>query len=80
LADGYPDYSLGCPDGCNFPTIQTNFIGPGLSAVARLATTASPTLLNEFVASYTTDHITLTNTGPGGGGSAIEHDHDRNLP
>ena len=60
-----PTTLWGCPDGCNFPTIQTNFIGPGLSAVARLATTASPTLLNEFVASYTTDHITLTNTGPG---------------
>ena len=54
-----------CPDGCSFPTVQTSFVGPGLSAVARLATTASPTLLNEFVFSYTTDHITLTNTGPG---------------
>ena len=47
----------------DFPTVQTNFVGPALSLVARLTTTASPTLLNEFVFSYTTDHITLTSTG-----------------
>jgi carboxypeptidase family protein len=46
-----------------FPTIQTAFGGPGLSMVARLTATASPTLLNEFVASYTTDHITLSPIG-----------------
>jgi len=45
--------------GTSFPTVQTNFQGPGVSMVARLTVTASPTLLNEFVASYTTDHITL---------------------
>jgi Carboxypeptidase regulatory-like domain len=55
----------GCPDGCNFPTIQTNFVGPGTSSVVRLTSTFTPTLLNEFVASYTADHITLANTGPG---------------
>ena len=44
--------------GVTFPTVQTNFQGPGVSMVARLTATASPTLLNEFVASYTTDHIT----------------------
>ena len=54
-----------CPDGCSFPTIQTNFVGPGTSTVARLTATASPTLLNEFVFSYTADHIFLKNTGPG---------------
>jgi Carboxypeptidase regulatory-like domain len=54
-----------CPDGCSFPTIQTNFVGPGTSTVARLTSTITPTLLNEFVASYTADHITLSNTGPG---------------
>ncbi len=47
----------------DFPTIGTNFDGPGVSLVARLNTTASPTLLNEFVVSYTTDHIILFNTG-----------------
>jgi hypothetical protein len=57
-----------CPDGsdgCSFPTIQTNFVGPGTSTVVRLTSTLTPTLLNEFVASYTADHITLSNTGPG---------------
>jgi len=60
-----PTTLWGCPDGCSFPTIQTSFVGPGTSAVARLTATVSPTLLNEFVFSYTADHIFLTNTGPG---------------
>jgi len=47
----------------SFPTIQTAFKGPGVSMVARLSSTFSPTLLNEFVASYTTDHINLNNLG-----------------
>ncbi len=47
----------------DFPTIQTHFTGPGVSMVARLTATLSPTMLNEFVASYTTDHITLVNQG-----------------
>jgi hypothetical protein len=50
-------------DGASFPTIQTQFKGPGVSMVARLSSTLSPTLLNEFVASYTTDHIVLNNVG-----------------
>jgi hypothetical protein len=50
--------------GTSFPTVQTNFVGPGVSMVARLTATASPTLLNEFVASYTTDHIKLNLVGP----------------
>ncbi len=48
----------------NFQTIHTNIDSPGVSVVARLTSTFSPTLLNEFVASYTTDHIHLTNIGP----------------
>ncbi|HXW57179.1 MAG TPA: carboxypeptidase regulatory-like domain-containing protein [Candidatus Cybelea sp.] len=48
----------------SLPTIQTKFIGPGTSAVARLTATASPTLMNEFVMSYTADHIFLTDQGP----------------
>src|SRR5436305_289709 len=47
----------------SFPTIQTAFKGPGVSLVARLTSTFSPTLLNEFVFSYTTDHIILNDTG-----------------
>jgi hypothetical protein len=44
----------------NFQDIQTNFVGPGSSFVARLNANITPTLLNEFVASYTADHIFLT--------------------
>jgi len=47
----------------SFPTIGTDFGGPGVSVVARLTNTFSPTLLNEFVFSYTTDHIILHTTG-----------------
>src|SRR3989441_76472 len=47
----------------SFPTIQTAFKGPGVSLVTRLNATFSPTLLNEFVFSYTTDHIILNNVG-----------------
>ncbi len=48
----------------NIPLVQTGFVGPGVDMVAHLATTVSPTLLNEFVADYTADHIGLTDTGP----------------
>jgi hypothetical protein len=50
--------------GTSFPTVQTNFNNPGVSMVARLTANVSPTLLNEFVASYTTDHISTNLTGP----------------
>jgi carboxypeptidase family protein len=49
--------------GTSFPTIETNFKGPGVSLVTRLTATVSPTLLNEFVFSYTTDHIILKPVG-----------------
>jgi hypothetical protein len=51
-------------DTSSFPTVQTFFTGPGVSLVARLTSTISPTLLNEFVASYTTDHISFKSMGP----------------
>ena len=44
----------------NFQNIQTNFVGPGTSFVARLTANITPTVVNEFVASYTADHIFLT--------------------
>ncbi len=50
-------------DTASFPTVQTFFNGPGISMVARLTSTISPTLLNEFVASYTTDHISFKSEG-----------------
>jgi hypothetical protein len=50
----------------SFPTIENNFTGPGISMVARLTQTLSPTLLHEFYFSYTNSTITLTDTnGPG---------------
>jgi Carboxypeptidase regulatory-like domain/TonB-dependent Receptor Plug Domain len=50
-------------DTASFPTSQTFFNGPGVSMVARLTSNISPTLLNEFVASYTTDHIAFHSVG-----------------
>jgi len=49
--------------GSAFPTVRTGFNGPGISLVARLTSTLSPGLLNEFVAGYTTDHISFKNSG-----------------
>jgi hypothetical protein len=49
--------------GSSFPTVQTNFIGPAVSMVGRVIWNPSSTLVNEFVASYTTDHITFLSTG-----------------
>jgi hypothetical protein len=47
----------------SFPTIQSRIRGPGLSLVARLAANPSTKWLNEFVFSYTTDHLLLTDQG-----------------
>ncbi|MBV8865140.1 MAG: carboxypeptidase regulatory-like domain-containing protein, partial [Acidobacteriaceae bacterium] len=58
----------------SFPTVQTSFVGPGVSMVANLTSTVSPTLLNEFVFSYTTDHITLNAIGP------VQRPSDFNMP
>jgi hypothetical protein len=43
-----------------FDNTNTNFTGPTTSFVARLTSNISPKLLNEFVASYTADHISLS--------------------
>jgi hypothetical protein len=50
----------------SFQNVTTNFVGPGSSFVARLNANITPTLLNEFVASYTADHIFLSTGGPVG--------------
>ena len=52
----------------NFDTIKTQFGGPGESAVLHVTHTFKPTLMNEFVAAYTTDRIILT---PVAGGSSV---------
>ncbi|HET7873348.1 MAG TPA: carboxypeptidase regulatory-like domain-containing protein, partial [Terriglobales bacterium] len=49
--------------GSSFPTVQTNFKGPGVSLVARLTANPTNTLLNEFTFSYTTDHIFFKSSG-----------------
>jgi hypothetical protein len=51
-------------NGTTFPTIQTAYGQPSTSLVARFTATITPTLLNEFVASYSTNHITTQNVGP----------------
>ncbi len=51
-------------NGASFPTVGTTFVGPTVSLVANVTATISPTLLNEFTFSYTTDHIFLNATGP----------------
>lgn len=48
----------------SFPTIQTFFQGPGTSLVAHLTSTFSSSLMNDFVASYTTDVLSTVNRGP----------------
>jgi hypothetical protein len=53
--------------GASYDTIKTQFGGPGESAVFHLTHTFKPTLVNEFVAAYTTDHIILI---PVAGGSS----------
>ncbi len=47
--------------GSSFDTIKTPFEGPGKSAVFHLTHTFTPTLMNEFIMSYTVDHIVLHN-------------------
>ncbi len=46
----------------NYDTIKTPFGGPGKSAVMDITHSFAPNLMNEFTASYTTDHIILSNS------------------
>jgi len=48
----------------SFPTIETYFSGPGTDLLARLDSTFSPSLMNEFSASYTDDPLSMINRGP----------------
>jgi len=47
----------------SYPTIGDAYSQPGTSLVAHLTATITPTLLNEFVASYSANHITMQLTG-----------------
>jgi hypothetical protein len=55
-------------------TIKTPFFGPGKSGVIHLTHTFKPTLMNEFVASYSVDHISLFNVA---GASSPAHSIDK---
>ena len=51
----------------NFPTIQNDFTGPGMSMVGRFSQTLSPSLLNEAYLSYANSTVWLTDrNGPTG--------------
>lgn len=48
------------------PTVENNFVGPGLSLVAHYTATIKSRLVNDLVMAYTSDHINLTDfAGPG---------------
>jgi len=48
------------------PTIQNQFVGPGLSVIAHLTSTVSNAFVNDLAMSYTHDHISLKDiAGPG---------------
>jgi Carboxypeptidase regulatory-like domain/TonB-dependent Receptor Plug Domain len=47
----------------SLPVIGGTLQGPGISAVTSVTATLSPTLLNEFVFSYASNHLHLFNTG-----------------
>jgi hypothetical protein len=47
----------------SFPTIQNRLYGPGISLAGRVTHSFSATLLNEFVASYVDQLITMTDVG-----------------
>ena len=50
-----------------FPTVQNRFFGPGVSLVARVTDTITPTLLNDVVLSYVNSGITLADQNGTGG-------------
>ncbi len=50
-----------------FPTVQNRFVGPGISLVASLTHTITPTLVNNLELSYGNSNISLADqNGPGG--------------
>jgi hypothetical protein len=49
--------------GMSYPTLGTNFLNPGKSAVLHLTYTISPTLLNEVAYNYNGNRIWLTPVG-----------------
>jgi carboxypeptidase family protein len=50
-------------NGASYPTIQDSYGQPSTSLVLHLTATVTPTLLNEFIFSYSTNHIVFQNQG-----------------
>ena len=54
------------PASNSFPSIENDFVGPGLSLAAHLTSTFGTKFVNDLAMTYGHDHITLTNVaGPG---------------
>jgi hypothetical protein len=51
----------------SFPTVQNDFVGPGIDMLFRLTQRINPTLINETVFSFTNAHITLKDKNGTGG-------------
>jgi hypothetical protein len=51
-------------DATSYPTIQDAYSSPTTSLVIHFTATITPTLLNEFVAGYSANHIVMQNVGP----------------
>ena len=51
-------------DATSYPTIQDAYNSPTTSLIIHVTTTITPTLLNEFVAGYSANHIVMQNVGP----------------
>jgi hypothetical protein len=67
LAPQWNYLSITNPAAETFPTIQNSFVGPGISLVARVTDTITPTLINTVALSYVNSTITLADrNGPGG--------------
>jgi len=60
--------------GSSSDTIKTPFLGPAKSTVIHITHTFRPNLMNEFVASYSVDHISLFNQT---GSSSPAHSIDK---
>ncbi len=64
IHDSYDTITPNILFGSNpFPTVQSNVQSPGTSIVLRVTANPTNTLVNEFVFSYTTDHLIVTPVG-----------------
>ncbi|MEJ2006815.1 MAG: carboxypeptidase regulatory-like domain-containing protein [Acidobacteriota bacterium] len=59
----------------SYDTVTTPFDGPGKSAVLNITNNFTPTLMNEFIAGYTADWITLNNKAGGSSQGIFRSDY-----